>query len=367
MEYKDYYSTLGVPRTASQADIKKAFRKLARESHPDRHPGDESAERRFKDINEANEVLADPDKRKLYDQLGSNWETYARAGAGAGAGGAAGGSPFGGAGFGGFPGGIRYEFRTGGDASEFSDFFNMFFGGAAEGFEAGRSGSGQGRGRRSRSGGTDALGFDDILSGMGLGGRPEPDRGPLARRPGPIEAETEVTLEEAFHGTKRLLEVEGRRLEVSIPKGVTTGSRVRLKGQAPGGRDLVVVVRVAPHPTFTRKGRDLEREVPISLSEALLGGQVPVATLKGRVLLTIPPGTQSGRRFRLTRQGMPALKGDDVGDLYVRARVVLPAHLSEEAQAAGRAFLDLVDQPDPRAERPAAVHSANDNATGTSR
>jgi curved DNA-binding protein len=355
LEYKDYYAALGVPRTASQADIKKAFRKLARESHPDRHPGDETAERRFKDINEANEVLSDPDKRKLYDQLGSNWETYARAGAGAGA---AGGSPYGGTGFGGFPGGIRYEFRTSGDTSEFSDFFNMFFGGAAEGFEAGR---------RGRSSGADTLGFGDILSGMGLGGRSATDRGPLTRRPGPIEAEAEITLEEAFRGTKRLLEVDGRRLEVSIPKGVTTGSRVRLKGQAPGGRDLVVVVRVAPHPTFARKGRDLEAEVPISLAEALLGGQVPVATLKGRVLLTIPPGTQTGRRFRLARQGMPALKGDDVGDLYVRARVVLPTHLSEEAQAAARAFLDLVDQPEPRAERPSTATPMSDHATGTSR
>ena len=157
MEFKDYYATLGVPRTATQADVKKAFRKLARESHPDRHPGDASAERRFKDINEANEVLSDPEKRKLYDQLGSNWETYARAGAGAGA---QAGSPFGGAGFAGYPGGIRYEFGTAGDASGFSDFFNMFFGGAAEGFDAAR---GAGRSGTRRTSGTAAeLGFEDM-------------------------------------------------------------------------------------------------------------------------------------------------------------------------------------------------------------
>ena len=243
----------------------------------------------------------------------------------------------------------------------------MFFGGAAEGFDAGRRGTDQGPGRRGRSGDTAGLGFEDILAGMGLGERSATDRRPLTRRPGPIEAEAEITLEEAFHGTKRLVEVDGRRLEVSIPKGVTTGSRVRLKGQAPGGRDLVVVVRVAPHPAFTRKGRDLECELPVSLAEALLGGQVPVTTLKGRVLLTIPPGTQSGRRFRLARQGMPALRGDDVGDLYVRARVVLPTRLSEEAEAAGRAFLDLVDQPDPRADRASTAPPTSDPTTGSSR
>ncbi len=363
MEFKDYYATLGVPRTASQAEIKKAFRKLARESHPDRNPGDEAAERRFKDVNEANEVLSDPEKRKLYDQLGSNWETYARAGAGAGAGA---GSPFGAGGFAGFPGGVRYEFRSGGDASGFSDFFNMFFGGAAEGYETTTRGSGRTRTRRSASAGDP--GFEDILSGMGLGGRSATGRSPVARPPGPIEVEAEVTLEEAFHGAKRLLDVDGRRLEVSIPRGVTGGSRVRLKGQAPGGGDLVVVVRVAPHPVFTRKGRDLEREIPITLAEALLGGPVPVPTLKGRVLLTIPPGTQNGRRFRLARQGMPALRGDAVGDLYVRARVVLPTDLSTDATAAGRAFLDLVDQPDPRAGgRPSIDHPTNDRTTGSSR
>ncbi len=163
-----------------------------------------------------------------------------------------------------------------------------------------------------------------------------------------VEAEAEITLDEAYRGTTRLLDVGGRRLEVKIPRGVSTGSRVRLSGQAPGGGDVAVVVRLAPHPVFTRHGRDLERELTVTLREALLGGEVAVGTLKGRVMLTIPAGTQNGRRFRLAGQGMPDLKGDGTGDLYVRTRVVLPTDLSDEATAAARRFLDLVDQPDPR-------------------
>jgi curved DNA-binding protein len=336
LEYKDYYATLGVPRTASQADVKKAFRRLARESHPDRHPGDTAAERRFKEINEANEVLSDPQKRKLYDQLGANWETYARAGASGPAGGPTG-----------FPGGIRYEFHSTGDA-DFSDFFNAFFGGAAEGYQA-TGGSGR------RSTADRGPGFEDILAGMGLGGsglggsgRGRAGSG-QTRSAAPVEAEAQVSLEEAFHGTTRLVDVDGRRLEVTLPRGVATGSRVRLKGLAGNGRDLIVVVRVTPHPAFTRRGNDLERELPISLEQALLGGEVTVPTLKGRVVLTIPAGTQNGRRFRLTGQGMPALKGGATGDLYVRTRVILPTGLSEEARQAARRFLDLVDQPRPAA------------------
>ena len=126
-------------------------------------------------------------------------------------------------------------------------------------------------------------------------------------------------------------------------------SRVKLTGKGPGGRDLVVVISVRPHGVFTRRGADLEREIPVTLSEALLGGDVPVSTLKGRVLLTLPAGTQNGKTFRLSRQGMPRLKGDEPGDLYVRVRVVLPTHLSEEATAEARRFLALADEPDPRA------------------
>lgn len=357
MDYKDYYATLGVPRTASSAEIKKAFRKQAREHHPDKKPGDAVAERRFKDINEAHAVLSDPEKRALYDRLGSDWEAYARAGATAGAGARGGGAgPAGGpfAGYGGAPGGnVRYEFHTTGDAGGFSDFFNMFFGGDGDLGEAG-SGGGPGRGRRATGGPS----FEDVLAGMGLsgagagagarsssGGRSEATR--TAPRPS-AEATAAISLDEAFHGTSRLVEVEGKRLEVTIPAGADTGTRIRLAGKAPGGGDLYVVVRLEPDPVFTRKGADLERELSLTLREALLGADVPVRTPKGRVLLTIPPGTQTGRVFRLTGRGMPRMKGGGHGDVLVRVRVVLPTGLSPTAAEAATTFLDLVDQPDPR-------------------
>jgi len=340
MDYQDYYATLGVPRTASANEIKKSFRKLARQYHPDKNPGDADAERRFKAVNEANEVLSDPEKRKRYDTLGANWDAYSRAGKG--------GDPFGPGGpFAGFagtaggsrPGGVRYEFRTGGDAGQFSDFFNAFFGGMDAAAAAGR-------GHRS-SGGQAARGgsFEDLLAGMALDADRAAPRPPQRTS---YEAEAAITLEEAFEGATRLLEVSGRRLEVKIPRGVSTGSRIKLTGKGPGGNDVVVVVRVTPHPVFTRHGRDLERELPLTLEEALLGAKVPVQTLKGRVLLTIAPGTQNGKRIRLGGQGMPALRGDERGDLYVRTRVLLPTDLTDEAREAGQRFLDLVNQSDPR-------------------
>ena len=166
---------------------------------------------------------------------------------------------------------------------------------------------------------------------------------------GPVEATAEISLEEAFHGASRIVDVGGRRLEVSIPRGVDTGSRVKLTGKGPDGRDLVVVIKLAPDRVFTRRGADLEREVPVTLREALLGAEVTVRTLKGRVLLTLPAGTQNGKTLRLTGQGMPRLKGGATGDLYVKVRVILPTHLSDEAKAAAGAFLDLAAQPDPRA------------------
>jgi curved DNA-binding protein len=355
MEYKDYYAVLGVPRTASQSEIKKAFRKLARESHPDSNAGDASAERRFKEINEAHAVLSDKDKRALYDRLGGDWETYSRAGAttgaAAGARGGAAGSPFAGfSGFGGPGGNVRYEFHTTGDAGEFSDFFQAFFGGASQPIPD----DGPRRGTRPTGGPS----FEDILAGMGLdrdgGVRPGGGRTGAARhtaaQPRPsAEAVAEISLTEAYHGTSRLVEVDGKRLEVTIPKGADTGTRIRLSGKAPGGGDLFVVVRQQPDKTFTRRGADLERELALSLREALLGGDVHVRTPKGRVLLTIPAGTQPGRTFRLTGQGMPRFKADGHGDLYVKAKVVLPTGLSAEARAAAERFLTLADQPDPRA------------------
>ena len=351
-EFQDYYRTLGVARTATQADIKKAFRKLARESHPDKHPGDKAAEARFKAINEANAVLSDTAKRAKYDQFGKDWEAYARAGAGA-----AGGDPFGGAnpfaGWAASPGGsarrsagaggIRYEFRTTGGASggaAFSDFFHMMFG--DEGAAAGEPE------RFAGSGGNESI--DELLTRLG-GARPASGNGSHARATAPaaIEVTAELALEESFHGTSRIVEIDGKRLEVTIPRGAGDGSRVKLTGKAPGGRDLVVVTKLRPHAVFTRRGDDLEREVPITLREALLGGEIPVSTLKGRVLLKVPEATQPGRVIRLKGQGMPKFKGDGTGDLLVRVRVVLPTDLSDEAKAAAIRLADLVDQPDPRA------------------
>ena len=170
-----------------------------------------------------------------------------------------------------------------------------------------------------------------------------------AATPAALEAPAELTLEEAFHGAQRLLEVDGKRFEVQIPRGVDTGNRIKLSGTGPKGRDVVVTVTVAPHATYARRGADLERELPVTLREALLGAEVPVTTLKGRILLTIPAGTQSGRTFRLTGQGMPRMKDGGAGDLYVKVRVVLPTALDEDQRRAATAFLDLVDQPDPRA------------------
>jgi curved DNA-binding protein len=361
-EFQDYYRTLGVPRSATQAEIKKAFRKLARESHPDKHPGDSVAERRFKEINEANAVLSDPSKRAKYDQFGRDWEAYARAGAAAG--GAGGQDPFGPggpfAGYGGFrtasgtgAGGVRYEFRTTGDPGAFSDFFHMMFGD-----ESAAAGEPQ---RFSSSSGES---IDELLGRMGMagaaggapgGGRPafgtarsSGPTGNVRARNEPIEVTAELTLEESFHGTTRIVDIGGRRLEVTIPRGAGSGNRIRLTGKGPDGRDLIVVTKQKPHRTFTRKGDDLERELPITLRESLLGDEIPVGTLKGRVLLKVPAGTQNGRTFRLKAQGMPTFKGDGAGDLYVRVRVVLPTDLDEKAKTAANRFLDLVDQPDPR-------------------
>jgi curved DNA-binding protein len=391
MEYKDYYQTLGVPRTATPAEIKKAYRRLARELHPDRNPGDKTAERRFKDVNEAHEVLADPKKRQQYDMLGSNWDQYARAG-GAGAG--ATGSPFGaGAGdpFG--PGGpfagyaaqgggsnIRYEFHSTG-SEDFSDFFRMFFGGADAAAAAGGAraatrtteptGSAAERPVRGRTAGGTRRGnpLDDLLgrlhgdgagaTGTQAGTRPGASgqdgdgraAGRGVRHGDDVDVEIDLSLEEAFHGSARLVQVGDRRLEVKVPRGVETGSKIRLRGKAgsgPDSGDLYLVTKIRPHPVFTRTGADLTRELPITLGEALLGGEAEVETLGGRVVLTIPPGTQQGQTFRLAGKGMPRLKGEGSGDLYARVKVILPGKLEGKQRQAADEFLRQVVQPNPR-------------------
>jgi curved DNA-binding protein len=378
VDYKDYYKTLGVERGASPADIKKAYRRLARELHPDKNPGDKKAEARFKEVNEANEVLADPKKRQQYDMLGSNWDQFSRAGGGAGAAGAAGGAnPFGGdpfghggpfAGYGaaGQGGNVRYEFHSAG-GEDFSDFFNMFFGGGGAAAAARPAASTATRpkdaGRRSgntledlfsklrsNDGAASAAGAAGAAEAAGATAGPTPrHRG--ARRGEDVDVEVDLTLEEAFHGSARLVQVGDRRLEVKLPAGVETGSKIRLSGKAgsgPDAGDLYLIAKVMPHPVFTRSGADLTRELPITLGEAILGGEVEVDTLRGRVLLKIPEGTQQGQSFRLTGQGMPRLKGNGAGDLYARVRVVLPGKLEGRQRKAAAEFLKQIVQPNPR-------------------
>ena len=297
MEYKDYYQILGVDKRASQKEIKKAYRRLARQYHPDVNPGDKAAEARFKEINEAHEVLGDPEKRKKYEELGANWQQWQRTG----------GDP---RGFdwsrwyaGGQPGGgrVRVEYGDLGDlfgqGGGFSDFFRSVFGGMG-----GPAYAQQRKGRRGQD----------------------------------FEHTVEVTLEEAHSGTKRVLQLDSQRIEVKIPPGVETGSRIRIAGKGGGGiggapsGDLYLRTIVRSHGTFERKENDLYTKVPVDLYTAVLGGEVAVQTLKSQVMLTIPPETQSGDRFRLRGLGMPHLKNpESKGDLYAEARIVLPQGLDQ--------------------------------------
>jgi curved DNA-binding protein len=333
MEYRDYYATLEVPRTASQADIKKAFRKLARQYHPDVNKGDAAAERRFKELSEANEVLSDPEKRKLYDQLGSNWQNYQQAGTGSGRP----GDPF--AGFEGFggggPTGVRFEYRgSPEDLSGFSDFFRTFFGGGGGG------GATQTSTRTGRTASIEEL-LGQMASSPGNGTSSRSAGAASSARPR-AETDAEVTLEEVATGTKRLLDLDGKRIEVTIPAGVANGQRIRFSGVTADKIDVYVRVKVQPHPGFTRKGDDLHTELPVTLREALLGGERQVRTLTGAVSLRIPPETQNGRTFRLKGKGLPKFRSDAPGDLYVKVRVVLPTDLTEDAKQAAERFLELV-------------------------
>jgi curved DNA-binding protein len=320
MEYKDYYQTLGVNEDASQDEIKKAYRKLARKHHPDVNPGDKAAEERFKGINEAYEVVSDPDKRQKYDQFGAQWQQYERAG----------GRPedFDWARWRAQPGGARTDTRTvtpeefeqmfGGSAGGFSDFFETLFGS---------------RGRPRAGGFADQEYY-----------QPRPRRGRDS------EHNVQITLEEAFHGTTRALQWEdGRQIEAKIPRGVRNGSRLRLSGQgqpgANGGSpgDLYLKIEVALHPGFQREGDDdLTVTVPVDLYTALLGGQVQVSTLDRTVKLTIPPGTANGKVFRLRGLGMPNLRNPDQrGDLYATVHVQLPQDLSQKEEELVQQLRDM--------------------------
>jgi curved DNA-binding protein len=315
MEFKDYYATLGVAKSATEKEIKQAFRKLARKFHPDVNPGDKASESKFKDINEAYEVLGDPEKRKKYDELGANWRMYEQAQAQGAA------NPFAGynVNFGG--GGPQGGFRTMsqeemeemfGDSNPFSDFFTTFFGG-------GMGGSAAGGARGTRAGGR------------------------ARQRPGrDVEHEIELTLDEAYHGVTRRLSLKHdghvRTVDVRIPVGVGDGSRVRVSGEGEHGvggaaaGDLYLRVRLVPHPVFERKGRDLYVNVPVPVTTAVVGGEAEVQTLSGRAArLKIPPTTQNGQVFRLKGYGMPAVgKPDDKADLYARVEVQTPAQVSPE-------------------------------------
>ena len=325
MDYKDYYKILGVARGASTDEIKKTFRKLARKYHPDVNPGDKKAEEKFKEINEAYEVLSDPEKRQRYDTLGPNWQEQF-------------GPGFAGAGtrrsyqHGG--GRSTYEFDTTG-SSGFSDFFETLFG---------RSGS--------------------VGAGMRNGGM----RHDMRKRAGDnIEQPVEVTLQEAYIGGSRTFSIQStevcstcqgtgevgnrscsncsgqgmvprnKRIQVKIPAGVDNGSRIRVAGEGQPGigggprGDLFLVISVKPDSLFERKGDDLYVDVNVELVKAMLGGEVMVPTPDGRrLLLTIPAETQNDRLFRLAGKGMPRLRGDGRGNLYARAKVVLPIDLSDE-------------------------------------
>ena len=328
MEYKDYYAILGIPKTATQAEIKKAYRKLARELHPDTNK-DPAAEKRFKEANEAHAVLADAQKRKQYDELGANWQAYEQAGYGSG-----GATDW--AGFGGAPGGTRWTYRTSGGASAedlggFSDFFRQFFGGAAATGGAGPFGSAGGGGRG--GGGFEYVDLSD------LGGR-------ARARPASAQATAEVTLAEVATGAERIVNVNGRRLHVKIPPGVTDGSKVKLSGAVDGG-DLVITVRTKGDPRFERSGADLRTELPLTLAEALNGAEVPVRTPTGTVKLRVRPNTQNGQEIRLKGRGLPKRGSSDKGDLVVTARVVLPK-LDDEARDELTRLLEAHPQPDPR-------------------
>ncbi|MGH2462895.1 MAG: DnaJ C-terminal domain-containing protein [Candidatus Limnocylindria bacterium] len=325
MEYRDYYQVLGVPKAASAADIKKAYRRLARELHPDRNPGDADAERRFKEANEAHAVLSDPEKRKKYDELGANWQAYQQAGFDPNQ--AGDWSAFGGA-----PGGMRWRVHTAtaDDLGGFSDFFRMFF----EDGPMGAGAAAPGAGSASPFGSGFGSAFDDL-------GAFQTANAPIRRAE--AHGTVEVTLAEVAKGTERTVAVEGRRLEVKIPAGVSDGARIRLRDQA-----VTLTVRVKPHPRFTRDGNDLATELPVTLAEALLGAEVPVPSLNGKVKLRIRPNTQNGQVIRVPGRGLPKRgQPDQKGDLLVTARVVLP-NLDEDAQEAFARFAEAHPQPSPR-------------------
>lgn len=304
VEYKDYYKILGVNKNTPQDEIKKAFRRLARKYHPDANPNDSKAEEKFKEIGEAYEVLKDPQKRSRYDQLGANWKQYSHAGAGwPGGGGRTYTYNFGGRGF-------NFEDLGGG----FSDFFETFFG----------------------------RGSDDRFSGFDPGFSTQFDRGTRTnmQKGQDMQSELSITLREAYSGTQRSLKLqrEGkiRTVNVKIPKGIKDGGKIRVAGEgakSPAGGpagDLYLVINIAPHNFFTRKGDDLYCEVPVTIKEAFYGAKIDIPTFSGKIMVKVPPKTQGGKTLRLKGKGIPKLRSSEFGDLYAKIKLILPEKLNSE-------------------------------------
>jgi curved DNA-binding protein len=308
MEYKDYYKILGVERKASQDEIKKAFRKLAMKYHPDQNKDNKQAEEKFKEINEAYEVLSDSKKRERYDQLGSSYAQWQQRG--------------------GNPGNFNWNEWVssqgqGGQVNQ-GDFEDIF-GGFSDFFSA-------------------------IFGGMPVSGRTQyrqatrPSARQVVRQPANYEQKVQITLEEAYHGTQRILQIEDRRIEVKIPAGAKIGTKVRVAGAGPASgygqkSDIYLVIEVLPNNKYTLDGSDLTTDVKVDLFTAVLGGTVTVNTLSGNVSLTIPPGTQPGQKIRLAGRGMPELKSPkSFGNLYAQVKVEIPKKLTEEQK---RLFEDL--------------------------
>ena len=300
MDYKDSYQALGLEKSATPEQIKKAYRKLARQHHPDVNPNDQGAEQKFKEINEANEVLSDSDKRKKYDQLGADWQRYQQ-------------QPGGGAGRGGPPGG-------GFDWSQYT--------------QGQGSGQGQGGGPFGEGQGEDFSDFFGSLFGNAGGGRAGG-----SRRPGigpDYQAELELSLDEAYHGGPRTITVHGRNLRLTIAPGVADGQTIRLRDQGGPGRHggpsgaLLITLRIRPDARYVRTGPDLTQDVPVSIYKALLGGEQTVDTLSGPVKIKLKPETPNGTRLRLRGKGFPVYKqAGEFGDLDLRLTLTLPQHLSD--------------------------------------
>ena len=304
MDYKDYYQILGVSRDATTDEIKKAYRKLAAKYHPDKNPGDKSAEEKFKEINEAKEVLTDPEKRKLYDQFGKDWEYYKQAGA-----------------QGNFDWSKYAQQQGGGRAYTYSgnieDMEDLFGGG---GFSD----------------------FFDLLFGGGGGARTRTRHGrtrtrPTSQKGQDYAAEVFISLEEAYHGTSRQLNVDGQTIKINLKPGVADGQKLKVSGKGGpgvgGGQkgDLYITVKVYPHPLFERKGDDLYTDVKVDLYTAVLGGKVEVNTFKGKVKVDIAPGTNPGKVLKLKGLGMPNYKHPSTyGDLYVKINVEIPKDLTDK-------------------------------------